>query len=269
MTPSRLLHCIALAFAITHFHAKAETEKVNYLVVSGIAVPFQINEERNSTGGIISDIVTDIFRETHYNIVPLVASPKRISKLISEHQNHPWITYDAKVWNATAPHGELIDVPLFNAHHSYLTCDEKQKEIRTPEDLRKKRISILSTFNYPELNQLERNLELILSPVRSYHQGFIMASHGRTDGFVEMDIRLRYNLAAIRQPEDKLEECFRFLNMDAVIPPYPIYLSVDRDADEALKALIKKRLIQLKQDGHIQDIVKRYTSVYLPDALSR
>lgn len=264
MRSNRLLGCLVLILASLHQVTMANTEKVHYLVVSELSVPFQVTHGNVSTNGIVSDIITEAFRNSGYDVSPLVASTKRIKKLIAEHQVHGWIAYDAKVWNSTLPEGEFIEVPLFEVRHSYLTCDINQAEIGSPNAIRDKQIALLSTFDYPELEALTEEFNLVFNPVKSYEQGFTLTSHGRTDGFVEMDIRLRYNLAARREPGKNAPQCFRFLDMGAIIPPYSIYLTVDKDMDESLKTMLGRRLSALKQNGQIQRIVERYTSAYLP-----
>ena len=249
--------------------ASSNSENIHYLVVNELAIPFQINQGRHSTGGIISDIVDEVFRDSGYKVSPIVASTNRIGTLIKEHQIHPWITYDAKVWNSTLPDGEFIEVPLFDVRHSFLSCKPKLRKISSPDILKDRSIAILSSFDYPELNALKESLNLNLVRVDSYHQGFIQTSLQRVDGFIEMDIRLRYNLAAIRDPNDKVDECFRFLDISNIIPPYSIYLSVDKDMNDSLKSFIRSRLLALKDSGQVERFIQRYTSAYLPKALQR
>ncbi len=235
--------------------ARAAPPKLNYLVVKDLAVPFQISEGDQSKGGIVSDIVEAIAEDAEFQLHPIVGSTDRVYRLIKEAATSPWIAYDAKVWNALSPNGEILEEPVFEVTHSMATCNMSIPEIHSSERLFGYNIAILKTFNYPELRKLEKDNQITLTPVRNYRQGFALTEYHRADGFVEMSMRLHYNRKALQVDA----ECLRFLDVSALIEPYFIFLSVNKDMPAHMKNLILESLRKHKASGRVNQIVKRYT----------
>ena len=148
-----------------------------------------------------------------------------------------------------------LEVPLFDVRHSLLTCDSQIPDITGTSELRNRQLAILKSFDYPELTPLARLGELTLTDVRNYRQGFELVKHMRVHGFVEMDLRIKYNLNLAQARE----ECMRLLDMSGVIPPFYIYLAVSQDTNEEQVKLFERTLEQMRSEGAIKKIVDKYT----------
>jgi len=235
----------------------ADTVTMNYLVVDTLATPFQITDQGESRGGIISRLVDAIAQDVGFTVHPVVSSPERISKLANENHLVPWISYDAKPWNSLTPNGEILAEPLFDVRHVLLTCRDNliALEELSKSDFEGLNVAILKGFHYPELTAMEKRGSLSLTIVRDYNQGFTMTRLGRVDGFVEMSTRLKYNLRSLNQQSS----CFRLLDADVLIAPYPIFLSVNRNMPEHLRNRILTSIKQLKKGGKIKRIIEHYT----------
>jgi polar amino acid transport system substrate-binding protein len=233
---------------------QAENRQLNYLVVDSIASPFQITQAGISKGGIITDIVNELFQDSSYQLNTKVFPIKRIYKTLEVGMKEIWIAYDAKPWKSLSYWGNFIHIPLFSIKHSLLTCSDSLKRIDSADSLEASTLAVLKNFRYPELKTLQKQHRLALYPVSDYVSGFHMVQLKRLSGFVEMDVRLRYNLANFKPKAP----CFRFLNMDKIIAPYDIYLSVSKSASTKLKTFIKTGLLSLQNNGKIKAIIHRY-----------
>ncbi|WLQ15909.1 transporter substrate-binding domain-containing protein [Hahella aquimaris] len=249
------LNCLLASFSL---HSQAEpppSGEITYYIVEDLASPFQIASEGVSNGGLITDLVEIIFRDTPLRVIPKPLPVNRLHRIIREDTQSVWLTYDAKVWNSLADVGDFVDEPLFTVNHALLTCHSQPRLIDTETDLLGMTLAILDNFSYPELRLLEERGALTLTSVEKYEQGFRLAAAGRVDGFVEMEIRLRYNLA---QENEASSDCYHFLNMDAVIPPYDIYLSMSKQASPDLREMVTQKIRQLKGSEDYKQVFARY-----------
>lgn len=246
--------CLFLCCALFLHGAVAKENKLNYLVINELSVPFQLVEGDKSSGGLVTEIVEEAAKRADYKLNYIVGSNDRVETIIQYGLQQPWIGYTAKVWKSLRDYMRYLEVPLFEVSHSLLTCDSQITAVPGVTHLRGKHLAILKSFDYPELTPLARNGELSLTNVRSYRQGFDLLRHLRVNGFVEMDLRLKYNLGTLAAKDD----CMRFIDLKHVIPTFHIYLAVSRDLDENTVRKLEKTLEGMRQDDTIKDIVKRY-----------
>jgi polar amino acid transport system substrate-binding protein len=241
------------------FSTTAWCDEINYLVVEDISKPFQITENNESKGGIVSDIIDEIFKDSEHTITSHVLPLKRLYKLVKSGEIKNWIAYDAKVWNALSQWGNFVEEPLFSVNHTYLTCQQNAPiKITSSKDIETRNLAIIKNFDYPELTQLQQTGKLNLTSVEGYQQGIKLAGLNRIDGFVEMELRLRFNI----QQEQLNKPCFRFINMSQVIPEYSIYLTIDKN-NNTLNNFAEQRIKELKEAGTINSILDRYTQTKL------
>ncbi|OZG73352.1 hypothetical protein BTA51_09980 [Hahella sp. CCB-MM4] len=246
---------IALTFLLFLLEASAEDRKrINYLVVEDLATPFQIASTGVHKGGIISDIVDEVFSDSDYEIKAVTYPVKRLHLFVRESNPGLWITYDAKVWNSMADVGHMIDAPLFTVKHSFLTCSPPVVPFTDDAALYGAQIAILDNFDYPELEQLASNGRLTLVPVENYQRGFNLVTAHRVSGFVEMEIRLKYNL----KKYDTRADCLTFLDFSPIIAPYDIYLVVSNTASPDTIQFIRERILHMRESGEIKAILGRY-----------
>lgn len=235
--------------------ARAETPNLNYLVVNGISAPFQIASENASNGGIITEIVEALASRAGYTLTTTIGSVERIDTIIKYGQQQPWIAYTAKVWPYLKEHFNYLEVPLFEVQHSLLTCDPQMQTIDGTTTLLGKHFAILKGFDYPEIMRLASQGELEITTVRNYQQGFDLVQYQRVNGFVEMDIRAKYNLGKY----NRQDPCLHFADLGRVIPPYHIYLAVSRDVSRAQTLKLETELEALIKEGFVADVIERHT----------
>ena len=252
-----MIHILVFLFSIT-LSSAVYCDQITYLIVDDIAKPFQITEEHISKGGIISDIIDAIFKGSEHTVKVQVLPVKRLYKMVETNAVSDWIAYDARVWNSLSEWGDFVEEPLFSVNHAYLTCHQNMsQQINSADHIKSHNIAIIENFKYPELTLLQENKTIKLHPVKNYQQGIHLAGLNRVDGFVEMELRLRYNL----QQEVVSKPCLRFVDMSQIIPAYPIYLSYDSQDKKGIKEFVNKRIKALKKAGVIDSILNAYTGV--------
>lgn len=229
-------------------------ETVNYLIVSEVAKPFQIEANDVSNHGVVTDIVEEIFSGSDFKLTHMVFPITRLHHEVAKKMVTNWVSYDAKAWQSFGAHGELIDIPLFEVTHALLTCDERINLIEGDSDLTRLKIATLADFQYLRLDALAKEGKVLLVPVNGYESGILMSQHKRVHGFVEMEIRLNYNVAELGLESD----CLRYVDFGKIIPPYSIYLTVDREMSDNTKQFIRQRLMQMKQSGVLDRIYSHW-----------
>ncbi|WP_162628854.1 substrate-binding periplasmic protein [Marinobacter bohaiensis] len=229
---------------------------VNYLVVEDKTRPFQIVEKGESRGGIVSDMVDAIFADSDYTVRHRVFPVNRLRKVIANNELDHWIAYDAPQWDSFGEHGQFVDVPVLNTHHVLLTCREdlpaRIDSIRQIEGLR---ILTLRHFDYVALDRAAAKGTIRQLPIDRYEAGIQLVSLGRADGFVEMESRLQFHVG---QHAEVAGPCLRWLDFSAIIPDFPLYLTVDSDWPPEFAAFVAERIRSLQQSGAFDRITTHY-----------
>lgn len=229
-------------------------ERIHYLVLDERAEPFQITREGQSRGGLITEIVDAVFAGTVHSVDARVYPYMRMRKEIEQGHVPNWITYDAKAWHALHPWGEIIDVPLFETRHVLLSCKDAFPDIDRIDVMHGRQVVLMRDFDYPGLEALIDAGQLHALPTETYAAGLQLVRLGRVDGFIEMDMRLRYHRAL----NGFSDTCFRTIDARVLIPDYAIYLVVDRNMPDTLKAEIRARLQRLQDEGVLEALHARY-----------
>lgn len=244
---------LVLVFVLTQAQAAQE---IVYLVVEDKAQPFQVAEDGESLGGIISDMVDAIFAGSRYEVKHQVYPINRLRQVVAEGQVEHWIAYEAVHWQTFGNKGLLVEEPLFTTHHVMLSCRaELPGNIDTIDQLHGLSLVTLRYFDYQPLDQAVAEGLIKEIPIDRYEAGIQLVTLGRADGFVEMESRLRFN---VRKISKKIDDCLRWIDFSAIIPDFPIYLSVDIDLPPEFRDFIARRIRELRSSGEFDRIVERY-----------
>ncbi|WP_097460740.1 substrate-binding periplasmic protein [Mangrovitalea sediminis] len=241
------------AFLVTVGPVYAST--INYLVVQSRSEPFQVANAGKSAGGIITDIVQAVFAGSAYDLRVRVLPVNRLIFTVNKGVFNNWVAYDAKPWPHLKRRELLINEPLFRVHHVALTCRRDFPKLSSLRDLAGLQLAVLKHFDYLGLDKARQAGLVREVGVSDYESGIRMAALGRVDGFVEMDIRLRYHL---KHWKGQRPTCLHRVDFSAIIPDYDIYLAVDRNMPSEDRRFISERLSVLKANGTIDRIVERY-----------
>lgn len=231
--------------------ASSEKETLNYYIVDGLASPFQISDKDATQKGYISDIVDELALSLDIELINHVVPSPRIEKLLKDETVTDWIVFDSPAWNSI-PEGIPLNTPVLTVTHSAVHCAH-QHDFKN--QLAGHNFAILKHFRYPGLNKLAEEGQLELTPVKSYQQGFELVDLGRVDGFIEMDTRLRYNLANNPVPVD----CQLVSGIGDIVPVYDLILVVSKSISEDRRTQLDQALLKLKQSGFFDQTLKNYT----------
>ncbi|WP_168203129.1 substrate-binding periplasmic protein [Marinobacter fonticola] len=262
--PSRLLIWgagLALIFLVGNAQA---ARKVTYLIVEDKAHPFQIVQGSESRGGIISDMVDAIFAGDEYTVDHQVYPINRLRQVVAKEQVNFWVAYEAVHWHTFGNQGLMVEEPLFNTRHVLLTCREDIPDrITRLEQLRGLNLVMLRGFDYQALDSAIEGGLIAEVPIDRYEAGIQLVAMGRTDGFVEMESRLKYH---VRTSGVGNTDCLRWIDFSAIIPNFPLYISVDIDWPPAFRDFIAQRIRTLRASGELERIMDHYLgSDYSPN----
>lgn len=254
-----------LALGLRTATVQAEENPINYLVVDSRVGPFQLIRDGQSDGGIISDMVDELFRgldmPVHHHVLPV----NRLTYGVSQGQFEHWVAYDSPVWDSFPGRGEYASQPLFQTRHIMLTCNQEiENPVRSLKDLHGLSIVMLRDFQYLDLSQAAEQGTIRAVPVDDFEPGLALVSLGRVDGFVEMASRLRFYLSGFGG--DKT--CMREVDVSAVIPNYSVYLSMDRQLPVETKRQINLQLENMARTGRLTEIWNRYVPQEIPEDIS-
>lgn len=232
------------------------TQEITYLVVDDKARPFQVVEDGESRGGIITDMVDAIFAGTEYAVVPQVYPINRLRQVVAEDQVDYWLAYEALHWHTFGNQGLMVEEPLFTTHHVMLSCREDLPDrISNLNQLRDLSLVTLRYFDYQPLDQAVEDGTVREIPIDRYEAGIKLVTLGRADGFVEMESRLRFH---VNRNGPKNSDCLRWIDFSAIIPDFPIYISVDIDWPPEFRDFIARRIRELRFSGKFDRIIERY-----------
>lgn len=253
---------IGMTLALGLVPAQAARE-VAYLIVEDKSRPFQVVENGESRGGIVSDMVDAIFAGSRYEVDHQIYPINRLRQIVAEDQIEYWVAYEAVHWQTFGNHGLLVEEPLFTTHHVMLSCREELPDrITTLDQLRDMSLVTLRYFDYQPLDQAVADGLIREIPIDRYEAGIQLVGLGRADGFVEMESRLRFH---VRRMERSFDECMRWIDFSAIIPDFPIYLSVDIDWPPEFREFIARRIRELRSSGTFDRIIENYLgSAYGP-----
>lgn len=243
---------VALTLSCTSFYADSET--INYYVITKQATPLQIEEANENHRGIVTDIVKAIFANSQYKIDYHTYPFNRMISLLESGEKTNWVTYGSPEWGGVQAEN-LSDIPIYNVKHTLVSSSKKNFKFKTIEDLNDKIIVLLHGFDYPPLLPYFQNGSIEELRVKDYTAAFRVINKlpGET-AFVEMESRVKYNIN--KQQLDSAS--FHMQSFSSVIPDYPIYLAFDPDMDKEIKRFINERLKKIKKSGEIDSIIKKY-----------
>ncbi len=246
--------------------------EITYYVLDKNAHPFQIVNDDSEVSGIITDIVEELFRDSSHRFDVKVFPVLRLERHLFSQQSANWITYGSPVWKSAV--GTLSNESLFTVKHVLITGKDSEFKFRKIEDLYERHIALLFGFDYPGLNpylrydyesiktkkvietekQKRKIYKIYDSRPQTYKQAFILLDNNRVDGFVEMDLRIRYNLKATgRNPVDYI-----FFDFSSIIAPYDIHLRLSKTLSKIAKDEIDNKIKRFKVNGKIKEIINRY-----------
>ena len=234
-------------------------EEINYLVIQKQAEPMQIVDDNSLHDGLITDVVTEVFKNSPHTVnvhaMPFNSMQRRI--LNGEFSN--WLTYGAPGWDSPQ-NINLTPTPLLTVKQSLLIPAKSPFEYTDAESLYGKTLILIVGFNYPGLKPYLNDGRIKDVRIVDYKRIFMELLTGdRFTAFVAMDFRSRYQLKRVQEQGIRIsEQDFRRVDFSNVMPPYTVHLAVDPSMPKEIQTFIDHRIQALHHDGSIEKIMDRY-----------
>jgi len=234
-------------------NSKATTE-INYMVIQDQAQPFQNHQNKKHHTGIITDIVKKIFSGSQYKLKIHTLPFNRMISMLEKGDIENWITFGSPNWPGVQS-ANLSTLPVFNVQHSLLTSTQQKLDINSATDLFGKTVILLHGFDYPGLEEYIADKRIKAIKVKSYKSAFKVVNRlkGKA-GFVEMDVRIKYNL----KMENLSAQNYNLHNFSKVIDDYDLHLAMSPTFDKELQQHLEKSLDKLYQSGRLEKIINAY-----------
>jgi len=233
--------------------SKATTE-INYMVIQDQAQPFQNHQNKKKHTGIITDIVKEIFSGPEYELKIHTLPFNRMISMLEKGNIENWITFGSPNWPGLQS-ANLSKVPVFNVQHSLLTSTQQDFNINSASDLFGKTVILLHGFDYPGLEGYIEDKHIKAIKVKSYKSAFKVVNRLKDKaGFVEMDIRIKYNL----KKEELSVKDYNLHNFSKVIDNYDLHLAMSPQFNKTLQLHLESELSKLRKSGGLAEIIKAY-----------
>lgn len=225
--------------------------ELNYLIVAGQSAPLQMLDSDGKATGIVSDLVETMVAD-HYPLKVTQLPFKRLLHDIHSGRKKNWISYGASNWDS--PQGKsIVDCEIHRARHSLATLKAKPT-VPKLQNLLGKNLILMHGFHFPELEPEFEQGNIGEVRVKNYHSAFKSLEAGRAVAFLEMDIRIRYNINTTHRDIKN----FNITDFSESIPPYSIYLSLDPNMPSDTREFLTQRCQKLKRQGYIDALHKKY-----------
>lgn len=255
--PLRVL--FSSSFMLSLYAAQAPAETIDYLVIQKQNEPMQIVTNDSYHSGIITDVVAEIFKDSEHSVVIHAMPFKAMQPAIDAGKVHNWLTVGSKNWSP--PQNINLTKKSILTEKSILLLSKKSNfSYRNIESLFDKTLVLIVGFDYPGLDTYLANQQIHHVRLVNYKRVFMeLLSSNRFAGFVETDVRARYQLNTAHQQGMRVSaQDFNRIDFSDVVAPYDIYFASDPNMSPALKNFIDSRIERLHKDGTIEEIISRY-----------
>lgn len=204
--------------------------------------------------GIVDDLVSDIFDESGYRIVPIQLPQRRRDLSLNSRSDSVWITISSQYifthFRQYFPETAKASVPWHDFECIVISPKDKPLDLSNVDHSRLGFIYMPKPFWDEVLTSNKYHYEL----VPSTQSGLKMLLLGRINAMFSFNTIINWNLKAIdRKSSDfHIQRC-PFWKDDQLI------FIINEDKAGAIKKLMNKRIDSFKKNGLIDEIVHRYT----------
>lgn len=210
--------------------------------------PYTFVEDGKLIGGIYKDIMDEVGKALHLNVVYKQTQKKRQEKYLLQGKRHVLVLSNP-LWQK---HRDQYSwsVPLTEETNIFVVSARNSFAIRSFEDLHGKHLGTILGYRYPELTDKFGRKEIFREDVISLEQNFNKLKIGRIDCLIGSDILIGYYLKAHNAHNT-------FLISEKSTGSHPLMTALSSHAPisvEQLNTLYK----QLKDNGKLTDIFAKY-----------
>lgn len=227
---------------------------LNYYVVQDQAEPLQIQENGQNHRGIVTEIVQKALAGSDHQLNIHTYPFNRVIAELGQNKDKNWVTYGSPLWGQWQA-ANLSAEPILEVEHSLLTRRDNPFDYKNPDDLDGKIAVLLFGFNYPGLDNKIAKGSVSEVRVKNYDAAFRVVDRLKNaGGFVEMDLRLKYNLRRLGLSDKD----YALQKVNSLIPRYNIHLAYSPGLDSDIQQFMEKRLGEMKANGELDTIINHY-----------
>lgn len=226
--------------------------------------PLQVYESKQKLmqSGIVTEIVKEVFKNSKYNLKPVILPTKMKDKKSFYGKYDLWVTYSSPDWEDArdVEYKDFISVPLFPMRQVLVSPKEHNFNYHSVKDLYDKNVIIIEGYDYPGLDRyFKNNIKSSSKYINTYRpkdnkSALKMLERKRGIGFVDGEFRAKYNMRRLGLNVDN----YNFFPLDDVMHVPMIHLIVSRGFTSKQKGFIERRLREMKAAGIIDKILSKY-----------
>jgi polar amino acid transport system substrate-binding protein len=254
---ARLCSAALVLFAGLCAELSAHVPDVNYLVYGRSVPPVQIIQDQELHGkGIVTDIVTAIFKGSSYRLETKVLPIKRAVKVMLDGSMDNWLAYGAKEWATTEGKKQIIysDTTLYQHRIVLLSRRRSGDAAMSLNAIYNSRVVVNFGYTKPWFDELVNRNKLVLHQVKVPDYGLSMLMSGRSDYYMEDNLRVCYAIAKSKYKRSDFQINPVFKDRDSAA----VKLIMSKRMPLEMVEFINQGLKRLKRDGTIAAIIKKY-----------
>jgi hypothetical protein len=132
--------------------ATAAERTLTYLILADTVSPLMITTADDPmAGGVVTDVVEQIFADTNYAVRPFVVPWQRMTEEMAEGDD--WITYGHRTRCKIERGCARSEEPILQFAHVVVTLVDSSLAVRNHEDLFGRNLLLVDNFHYPGLDR--------------------------------------------------------------------------------------------------------------------
>jgi len=242
------------------FGSGVKSPPINYLIYGRSAEPYQIIDRPGQVSGmgrgIVTDLVVEIFRDSPYQLKPVIKPVKRIKREMAAGAVKNWITYGFRSWESLPEwrHVAFADSDLLPYSLSLATRRDNIREQGLVKDLKGQDIIWIHGYSYAGLEQFIDTFKVRFEFAKNHMQAIKMLAQQRKVFFMENEERIRYAMKKVGVTESD----FAFLSMEPYVKSTQLTLIMGGDMDPEMRDFVNQRLARLLESGYVAEAANRY-----------
>jgi len=235
---------------------------LHYLVVVDSAEPYQIKRRGPrpdygiASGGVVSDLLREIFAGTDVVIKEVYLPVKRVAQYVTDPQSPDWVSYGSPKWSSDSAkqQTDFLSPMLFTQRHSLVSLRSKGQQHRGYDDLRGKYLILITGYRYGFLDELIRDYEVEAYRTNSHANAVKMLTAGRGDYYLAHDMKARWTIRQLGVAQER----FEFHEFHKNTTDAEVGITVKKNLSPDLRVYLERGLSQLQMSGRLQEIISRY-----------
>lgn len=234
-----------------------EQHRLMYLINGSAGEPYQYLHANNDGQGIITDILTEVFRNSSYHLVPEAIPVKRVKRYMYESEFNHWITYGFRSWATGKVQGlHFSAVDLFNYRYALIGYRARNdlERLSNSNKWQGKRIVVISGFQYSGLKAELREQGAEFIGAQDQTHALELLQRQRADFYLGNPDRVAYLWA-------KLDEDWKEFVAVPLGNEIPVTIMMADSFSPEFKQFVDIRLAALKREGFVDSVLTRYSVV--------